>query len=283
MMYTCKNCNTELSGKFCHNCGQKRITPHERTLAKLFEEFFHYFSHLDSKFFKTLKNVLVRPGLVSRDIMEGITVRHFKISTLFLLGALLYFLIPQKIIGYGFLNTPLGPQLKSGLYREWKEEKATEKMAHNALTFQEYENLYNHKLETNGKLLTLLLIPLTIPVLFILNLLLRIVKREHVITTFDLAIASLEINSGFVYLLFLLAGLTITLLQRLLINPQNQDSFQSISLLIIVSLTLVWLYSFFKRIYNLRWPLAVASVVFFVFGYTFVVVFYQLLSFIILF
>lgn len=283
MQNNCKNCNTKLHGKFCHNCGQKIITTDERTLKHLFEEFFHYFTHLDSKFLKTLKAVVFKTGQVSRDIADGITVKYFKISTFFLLGALLYFLIPQNFIGYGFLNTPFKSQINSGLYREWKEKKTIEKTKALHMTKLEYAIDYNKKLQNNGKLLTLLLIPLTIPVLLIINLLLKIINRNHQFTAYDLAINSLEINSAFLYVVFLIFGIIISIINYFIFQNLEYEPLQKAIIVIILFIVFRILYSFFKIAYQLKWFQAVACTILFCIGYTFVAVFYQLFSFIILY
>src|SRR5689334_15738493 len=111
----CKNCNTVLRGKFCHVCGQKVAIKEEQTLNHLLREVLHFFTHIDSKFFKTLKNILFRPGTVTKDFSEGITIRHYKLSSLYIIITLLYFLLPGKLIGYQFINVPLEPQLQSGI------------------------------------------------------------------------------------------------------------------------------------------------------------------------
>lgn len=282
MNQLCKNCSTVLKGKFCHSCGQKMITINERTLKHLLEEFFHYFSHLDGKFIKTLKLVIFKPGQVTNDISNGITVKHFKISTFFLLGALVYFLLPQHFIGYGFLNTPFQEQMNSGVLREWKVQKANNEIKFLNTTEADYEKEYDKKLQLNGKLLTLLLIPLTIPILLIINLFLRLLLRKHHFTTYDLAIGALEINSAIVYIVFLLIGVTISIINKLFIGNFENNYFQIFNVVFILLIMALYFYSFFKRAYQIKWFQSVVCLLLFVLGYAFVISFYQLLSFMIL-
>ncbi len=282
-MVLCKNCNTALKGKFCHQCGQKIITDKDRTLQHLLEEFFHYFSHLDGKFIKTLKAVLLTPGQVTKDISNGITVKHFKISTFFLIGALVYFLIPQQFIGYGFLNSPYEVQVNSGIFREYKEEASKRKYNQLNLTEVEYSKIYDQKVASNGKLLTLLLIPLTIPVLLIISIVLKMNIKSHRYKLYDLAIASLEINSSFVYSIFLLVGVTISIINYFFIKNLDYQPLQTFTVVLIMILAAYTLFSFFKRAYSLKWYQALISGIFFFIGYTFVVVAYQFFSFLIIY
>jgi hypothetical protein len=282
-MVLCKNCNTALKGKFCHQCGQKIITDKDRTLQHLLEEFFHYFSHLDGKFIKTLKAVLLTPGQVTKDITNGITVKHFKISTFFLIGALVYFLIPQQFIGYGFLNSPYDVQINSGIFREYKEEASKRKYTQLNLSEVEYSKIYDQKVASNGKLLTLLLIPLTIPVLLIISIVLKMIIKSHRYKLYDLAIASLEINSAFVYSIFLLVGITISIINYFFFKNLDYQPLQTFTVVLIMILAAYTLFSFFKRAYSLKWYQALISGIFFFIGYTFVVVAYQFFSFLIIY
>ena len=66
----CLNCNTSIEGRFCHYCGQENTEPHESviSLAKYF-----IFDQLqyDGKFFTSLKLLLLRPGLLSQEYVQG--------------------------------------------------------------------------------------------------------------------------------------------------------------------------------------------------------------------
>jgi len=58
MIQNCKNCNTVLEGKYCHNCGQKQMLPEDKKLGHLLMEFFHFLWHVDNKFFKTCDKII---------------------------------------------------------------------------------------------------------------------------------------------------------------------------------------------------------------------------------
>ena len=71
MVMKCKNCNEELSGKakFCANCGQKNID--KLTLKYLLATFIDDFFNVDSKLLRTLKSLVLKPGLLSKEYMGG--------------------------------------------------------------------------------------------------------------------------------------------------------------------------------------------------------------------
>ena len=276
MTSICKNCNSPLKGKFCYQCGQKLINPADKTLKHLLSEFLHFFTHLDSKFLKTLRNILTRPGLVTKDISKGITVRHFKLTTLFLIGTLIYFLVPGNFIAnVGYLNTRFEIQLKTGLFIEWKNEIVKNKISN--IAESTIAATYDKKQHDFGKLVTIVLIPLTIPVLLLVTLFIRLVKRNHKYTIYDLGMASLEINSIIVYGLFLIIGF-VTRLLNLVTN--NEKTFRILAV-VFITVILIFLLLFFKRAYQLRWWQATISLIVFLFGFSFVIELYRLISFMI--
>ena len=67
---TCPNCQTELQGKYCHQCGQKQ---HGRiTLGFIFNEFFKHVFDLESPFINTVKGLTIRPGTTCLEYVNGI-------------------------------------------------------------------------------------------------------------------------------------------------------------------------------------------------------------------
>jgi hypothetical protein len=67
----CSNCTTELSGKFCHKCGQKELHHDAWSLSHFLHDAWHEIAHLDSKIFRTLKLLVLRPGEMTRMYLDG--------------------------------------------------------------------------------------------------------------------------------------------------------------------------------------------------------------------
>lgn len=66
----CLNCGAELSGPFCSACGQ-RDTPAVRPLVEWIREWAAEVSSLDFKLASTLRELLCRPGRLTRDVLDG--------------------------------------------------------------------------------------------------------------------------------------------------------------------------------------------------------------------
>ena len=66
----CANCETPLQGTYCHTCGQLAEDFH-RNSWHLLVEAVESLLHLDGRLFKTLPNLLRRPGQLTRDFLDG--------------------------------------------------------------------------------------------------------------------------------------------------------------------------------------------------------------------
>ena len=115
----CPNCITLLpeGSKFCPNCGQKRFGHHARSIRHLLVESVGDFFHFDSKFTGTLVPLLIKPGFLTNEFLEGRRVRYFEPFKLLLFISFLYF----------FISGMMPHSEKKGddiVIREKKEEKA---------------------------------------------------------------------------------------------------------------------------------------------------------------
>lgn len=93
MTHNCLNCNEEIKGKFCNNCGQPTST-HRFSLSHVFKhDFIHGIFHFDTGFFYTIKELFTRPGHSIREYVAGKRVKHFNyFATIIFLLTISYFL-----------------------------------------------------------------------------------------------------------------------------------------------------------------------------------------------
>lgn len=66
----CLNCNTELQGEYCHVCGQ-HDTSGISTVKGFFLEYLNVAYMWDPHFFKTIWNLIRRPGYLTREFVSG--------------------------------------------------------------------------------------------------------------------------------------------------------------------------------------------------------------------
>jgi Protein of unknown function (DUF3667) len=88
MTQTCKNCNYPTDNKFCPQCGQKTSTS-KFTMGVLLHDFIHGFYHVDHGLLFTAKELLLRPGTMLKNYMQGQRVKYYNPFTyILLLGGL---------------------------------------------------------------------------------------------------------------------------------------------------------------------------------------------------
>ena len=92
MTTNCKNCNAELQGNYCSNCGQSAET-HKINGHYLWHDIQHGLLHLDKGILFTTKELFTRPGNSIRDFLEGKRIKHFKPISLVLVLAGIYGLL----------------------------------------------------------------------------------------------------------------------------------------------------------------------------------------------
>lgn len=93
-MTSCSNCGADLVGQFCHSCGQKRFVESDRRLGHLLHQFVASATDLDGRVWRTVRALLFRPGLLSREYFEGRRARWISPVSLFLAVSVVYFLAP---------------------------------------------------------------------------------------------------------------------------------------------------------------------------------------------
>lgn len=90
----CLNCNHPLDAHthYCPSCGQKALPDH-LTLKYFIHEFLSNYFSFDSKFFNTVKQLIIKPGFLSNEFIAGRRIRYINPIQLFVFTSFLYFLI----------------------------------------------------------------------------------------------------------------------------------------------------------------------------------------------
>jgi len=92
----CMNCGTELQGPFCHYCGQPDKN-FMRFFPVLMRELLEDFLDFDSRFMRTIKPLLFRPGRLTRDYLDGKRFRYVPPLRLYIFSSLVFFFLAAII------------------------------------------------------------------------------------------------------------------------------------------------------------------------------------------
>ena len=89
---SCLNCGAPLTGPFCAECGQRDIPPYPSTRELVVDAFWEL-SGWDGRFATTVRALVQRPGMLTREFLEGRRARFLSPLRLYLLASLAYFVI----------------------------------------------------------------------------------------------------------------------------------------------------------------------------------------------
>lgn len=67
---TCLNCNYVVENRFCPNCGQENVDT-RKTFHHLFVHFFEDLTHYENSFWKTIRNLILKPASLTKEYLSG--------------------------------------------------------------------------------------------------------------------------------------------------------------------------------------------------------------------
>jgi hypothetical protein len=152
----CLNCGTEFKGKFCNNCGQKIIEPHERTIKHFVYQFFGSAFFLENNFLKNIWVLLSHPGKLPLDFIEGRRKRWMPPFSLFFLLNLFFFWYSTSTD----LNLSLREQRFQPHHRWMANYLVKKKISTEGISQEDYEELYNRKSTAYANTLVILHVPI---------------------------------------------------------------------------------------------------------------------------
>ncbi len=88
----CLNCGAQINGRYCSQCGQENIEP-KQTLRHLLTHFFNDVTHFDSRFWSTLKPLLIKPGFLSEEYIKGRRVKYIDPVRMYLFISAAFFVL----------------------------------------------------------------------------------------------------------------------------------------------------------------------------------------------
>ncbi len=108
---TCLNCGAALHGLYCHECGQENIEP-KQSAWHLVTHFFYDITHFDGKFFTTLKDLIAKPGFLSREFINGRRVSYLNPVRMYVFTSAFFFIVFFAI--YKVEDMHIGGKYKNG-------------------------------------------------------------------------------------------------------------------------------------------------------------------------
>jgi len=95
---TCKNCDTSFTGQYCPNCGQ-HVKEIERPIRFMIVDFMGTFVSFDTRLIKTLVAILLKPGKLTQDFLDGKRARYMPPFRFYVFVSFVMFLLISTITG----------------------------------------------------------------------------------------------------------------------------------------------------------------------------------------
>ncbi len=238
----CVNCNAEVNGNYCSNCGLKRITSADKTLSHFFNELISSLFFANGKLFVSFKMMLFKPGELTRAYISGNRKKYIAPLQLFFFANLLYFLFPML----STFNTSLSTQIKHLPYSGMVKEVVANHLKKNSITYEDYREEYEKTSSQNGKLLLVVLV-------LIQALIFRLLFLRNTQFYFsDFLAAAAYFNAIYIlFLLILLPGILLSVNQLYELNfGFLNDLWVSIFFL---ALVILYLLVFMRNAFQISW------------------------------
>jgi len=146
----CLNCGTRLRGQYCGHCGQ-RSRNRLISIWQLLREAFGDLFELDSRLWRTVQPLLVRPGQLTRDYLEGRRARYMPPFRTYLVLSVIFFVVaffdPQDNLSLFFEPEPPPTAEEIAALEEEKKQAAQEHEEHLDVARQKLQAL-----EAEGKI-----------------------------------------------------------------------------------------------------------------------------------
>jgi hypothetical protein len=88
----CPNCDAVVSGNFCHQCGQETVL-HPPSAREFMHEFIGHYVALEGKLLQSLRLLLLRPGQLTLEYIEGRRVRYVQPLRIYLTFSIIFFAV----------------------------------------------------------------------------------------------------------------------------------------------------------------------------------------------
>lgn len=182
MEQVCGNCREMLVGAYCHGCGQKRLGDGDRRLAHLFGQFLAAATDVDGRFWRSVRALMLQPGRLSREYLDGRRRWWLAPMTLFLLANVLYFLAPQTMTDFNLSLVDQMRQVHSPLTQPWILARVAEREREVAgYTLQDYGRAYDAQAGNVGKALLIAHVPFIGGALWLMFRRRRLYFAEHLV------------------------------------------------------------------------------------------------------
>lgn len=151
----CPTCGVSFEGRFCGACGEKRITTHDFSVRHFAEHVLESLTHFDFKSLRALKTLVVQPGRLTRDYLDGRRQRYIGPVQLFVIVNVVF-----ALAGPTIFRTPLAVQQHDGPFVGLKRSLVASAIADRGTPPEEFQRSFDDAAGLQAKTWVFAMIPL---------------------------------------------------------------------------------------------------------------------------
>ena len=166
--WTCPACGAVVTTPFCPACGEGKLHPHELTLQGLLSQAVKAFTNLDARLWRTLGDLLLRPGALTVRYRYGPRKPYIGPFALFLLTNVL-FVAMELLPGSNIFSTPLAQHLHNQPWGPLAQELVSDRLEAKGTTVAAYAPVFDVAVARNAQSLIIVMVlpyALLLPALF---------------------------------------------------------------------------------------------------------------------
>jgi hypothetical protein len=248
----CVSCGAAVSGRYCPECGESAVH-HDYSMSHFAEELAEEVTHVDGRAWWSFRALLLRPGQLARDFLDGRRKRQFGPIRLFVICNIVYFLAQPFTLFAPFTST-LQIQTTARPWKDFARGLVDAKTAARHQTFEQYAVAYDETAHLQGKTLVFLMVPMFALGAWALHPRTRRFFAEHLVVSFY-TYAFLLLWFGFIT--FVLSKVFIAALRSGF--QASGDELDNVATLIITVPFAVYLLLTDRKVYDESWPKAIVK------------------------
>lgn len=166
--WTCPTCGAAVATPFCPACGERQPHPHELTLPGMLHHAVQAFTNLDGRLWRTLGDLLRRPGALTVLFHQGSRKPYIGPFTLFLLTNVL-FVAMEHVPDSDVFSTPLYKHMHNQPWGSLAQALVARRLASEGTTLDAYAPTFDQAVARNAQSLIILMalgFALLLPVVF---------------------------------------------------------------------------------------------------------------------